>query len=371
MKRILVFFLLLSFDCFAGIHDYLSYGKVYHLKENNQFAISQSLQEMNYQNMAKNGDAYANYYLGLIAQSKARFKDAFSYFKTACEKNEARACNNAGFIKHHNLEKLKNQEFEKAIYFYNKARDLNDNYAFYNLARYHFKEKDFLRSYLYYDMAFYKFKNRATQQILLNNKNGVKRKLDKLENQYLETFYPIELQAFADDKITEGKVVSSMVPLPPRDGKILDNLVFMKFKNKDKKKLRMMEWVPEKYDAIDIPEAIIFPAASDNSSINSLMYRYNSSAEIKTTLVEKKTVIPLLVQDSLTVFIYSGVDKEVDFEWLMSSVSPMMSTQTNDRPIVKNGWEEFKFVPQVKGKIFVTFNNKKTNDVLELVLLVQ
>ncbi len=372
MKYIFItFIIILSSTSFAK-KNLNSLGKFYYEEKfDKKFGATTAIIESNLKDLSSIGDKNADYMLGMLYTQNDNYKQAFEYFAKACEKNDAKSCNNAGFIKHHNLEKLKELEDEKASQYYKKAIELNDNYALFNMARYYIRKKDYFNSYLYYEIVKERFDDKLTRQITILNKDRMYANISQIEKEYLKYYYPVYLEKIAGKKIIGNRKINPNLPIPSDVSKIKHNEKFIKYKEEVPKntKLLMIKWMPEKNDFIDIPISIVTEDISSNEALASLTYRYHIPAVITFTLTSKKTILPVLLGDELKVYIYAGTKHEKNDEWEIKNVSPMMSLSINKKIEYDGEWQIFTLSPQIKSDIKVKFLNKMTNKTLDLEML--
>ncbi len=204
--------------------DYERKGKVYiQDKAQFNFQVSRSLEELNLKNLSDIGDAGASYKLGQEYLRLGRISEAFRYFALSCERGIGRGCNNAGFIKHHNLEKKKQSEKLESIKYYEAGRDLGDTYSLYNLGIYYEKSKEYIQSYYYYELCMEKIKNKMDKHYLRNSVFRVYSRLRVQEKEYVDNNYPEELWDLSPLHLKQGKKLVSNFSSPlTQDKKVIE-----------------------------------------------------------------------------------------------------------------------------------------------------
>lgn len=276
---------------------------------------------------AKTKNTASAYRLGLFYQEGIGFPRDFGssakFFKIAADNGNAAAANTLGLYHRFGLGVERN--FEKAREYYEKALLKKDMYALYNLADMlndaSGERRDVLQAHILSDMALQKLKaqkKKEKKKIFAAEylKKETEKALTPLQKAYLKKFLPFWLSPLISEKYLNGRMYPKKLPLPPRNGQMIEKTAFMSRVNADPEAYKfktlpplMPNWIP--FDSKSPADPALkgktppFPYADSNEMISALYYRQAVPQRIKMTLGTREIALPLIVGDIVTLYAYS------------------------------------------------------------------
>lgn len=337
------------------------------------------------------------YKLGLFYQEgigfPRDFKSSAKYFQIAADNGNAAALNTLGL--YHRFGLGVGQNAEKSVEYYKKALLKKDMYALYNLADMMNdatgEQRDVLQAYILSDMALKKLKaqkKKEKKKIAAAEylKKITGQDLTPLQTAYLKKFLPFWLSPLISEQYLNGRMYPKKLPLPPRNGKMIEKTAFMSRVNIDPEAYKfktlpplMPNWIPFDSKSPSNPslkgKTPPFPYADSDETIAALYYRQAVPQRIKMTLGTREIALPLTVGDIVTLYAYSPLHetettlkggkkniKNTDYKVLLST--PVGTMDTDSVPLfiplseeTKNteSWIGQSFIALAPGKAVIRF----------------